>query len=143
LKTLAFIKNIISSACVIFTLLFTFIYTLGITVNTDWIPTLGTLYSILAFSLILSAMNKYLFSNSLVLGIRILIHYIVTVLSFYVFFIVASGYAKSGSSALTIMIAFSIIYALFAADEAISNGAKSNDKKKKTQKKTEYKSMFN
>lgn len=143
MKTLAFIKNIISSACVIFTLLFTFIYTLGITVNTDWIPTLGTLYSILAFSLILSAMNKYLFSNSLVLGIRILIHYIVTVLSFYVFFIVASGYAKSGSSALTIMIAFSIIYALFAAVVAIFNGAKSNDKKKKTQKKTEYKSMFN
>ena len=143
MKITALLKKIINSACVIFTLLFAFIYTLGVTVNPDWIPTIGMMYSLLAFAFVLSAMNLYLFSKNLVLGLRLLIHYVVTALSFYVLFVVASGFMRNGGSALTIMVSFSVTYALFAAVVAIFNGAKGSDKKKKTQKKTEYKSMFN
>ena len=151
LKTLALIKKILTSACVIFTVLFTFIYTLGVSINYEWLPTLGMLYSLLAFSLVLSAMNKYLFSNSLVLGVRILFHYVVTALAFYLLFVVASGFLKNGGSAVTIMIVFSVIYALFAAVVSIvscikpkSSKSCSNSKnnKKKSKKETEYKKMF-
>lgn len=142
MKTLGLIKKILTSACVIFTVLFTFIYTLGISVNNEWLPTLGMLYSLLAFSLVLSAMNKYLFSNSLVLGVRILFHYIVTALAFYLLFVIASGFAKNGGSATTIMIVFSIIYALYAAIVAIFCGTKGSKKEKKSKKNSEYKKMF-
>ncbi len=142
MKITAIIKKIISSACVIFTLLFSLTYTLGVTVNADWIPTLSMMYSLLAFAFVLSCMNVYLFSNRLVLGLRLLIHYAVCAVSFYVLFIVASGFAKNGGSALPIMIAFSVIYALFAAIVAVFKGTSGGEKKKKAQKSTEYKSMF-
>ena len=142
MKIFSKIKAILSSACVIFTLIFTAVYTLGMAVNIEWIPTLSVLYSILAFSVILSFANAFLSSNLLVLGVRLIIHYAISAVSFYVLFIVASGYFLAGGNVLTIMIAFTVIYAIFAAVWAIVKSTKPRAKKEKKQTEQEYKKMF-
>ncbi len=113
LKILSQIKKIISSSCIFFTFIIITIYTLGVSINSSWIPTIEMLYSVLAFSLILSVSNIFLFSDKLIFALRLLLHCIFTSIMFYIFFIKLSGYKSNGGSPLTIMLVYLFVYALF------------------------------
>lgn len=113
MKYLVNIKKIIASACTLFTVIITALYTLGVSVNSTWIPTLGMFYSLLGFSFILAIFNMFLFSDKLVFSLRLLIHFISTTALFYLLFIKLSGYNANGGSPLAIMLVYCFVYAIF------------------------------
>ncbi len=71
-------------------------------------------YSLLGFALILSYLNLFLISNCLVFALRLLIHYSISAASFYLFFVALSGYKSSGGSAVTVILLYTLVYAIFA-----------------------------
>lgn len=135
------IKKVILNACVIYTIMLTAVYTLGAFVNSSWIPTVRMVYSCLAFSIILSALNSFLFSDMLVFALRLLIHFISSSVIFYVLYIVWGGYKSNGGSTLTALLVFVFVYVLCAAIVGIFKylfpDKKSNDKQI-----NEYKPIF-
>ena len=100
---------------------------------------LPILYSCLGFSLVLSALNLFLFSDKLVFALRLLIHFIASTFIFYMLFIVWGGYKSNGGSVLTALLVFVFAYVLCGAIVGIyryltvdNDGAKGE----------EYKSIF-
>ena len=96
-------------------------------------------YSCLGFSLVLSALNLFLFSDKLVFALRLLIHFIASTFIFYMLFIVWGGYKSNGGSVLTALLVFVFAYVLCGAIVGIyryltvdNDGAKGE----------EYKSIF-
>lgn len=115
MKKLSLIRRIISDGCIFFTIIFLLIYSVGVSVDSARIPTISMTFSLLIFSIILSSMNRFLFSNVLVFALRFLIHYTVVTLSFYTVFVKIGGFAASGGSVITILAVYTIVYLMIAA----------------------------
>lgn len=114
MKTLLWLKKIITQACVLYTFLITSVYLLGNAVDSHMVPTLAMVLALLGFSLALSAANSFLFSDKLLFPIRLLFHYLLTAFVFYIAFVVWGGYKASGGSVLTILLIYTFAYAVCA-----------------------------
>lgn len=148
MKTLSVIKKIISSGCIINTLLLIFTYGLGLLINENYIPTIDRVFGILIFSLALAGAGIFLFSKTLTFPLRLLIHYLFTGIMFYVMFILWGSYNDNSSSVFVILVLFTVIYALIAGIVALIRGAKNKkvnakkEYKKVLEKEDSYKSVF-
>jgi len=114
LKTLLKIKKILTQACVFYTVLITAVYLLGTTLDSSWIPTPAMVAALLIFSAVLAASNAFLFSDKLVFPLRLLLHYIMTSVVFYIVFVLWGGYRNNGGSVLTVLLVYTFAYVLCA-----------------------------
>lgn len=143
------IKKTVSQTCVIYTVILTSVYTLGAFVNSSWVPTVQMVYSCLGFSLVLALLNLFLFSDKLVMPLRLLIHFAVSSLIFYLLFVVWGGYQSNGGSVITALLIYVFAYILCAAIVAAyryltseSVNAKKGYSAKFNKPEEEYKSQF-
>lgn len=114
MKTLSKIKNIVTRACVIYTVLITSVYLLGVSVSSDWIPTLNMVLALLVFSFCLSGLHGFLFSSLLVFPLRLVIHYVISTIVFYIVFVCWGGYRANGGSVLSVLLVWTFAYILCA-----------------------------
>ena len=115
MKTLETAKRIHTRGCVVYTVLITAVYLLGASVDRSWLPTPGTVASLLLFSLYLAASAEFLFSDLLVGPLRVLIHFAVTLFVFWLTFCRMGGYLKNGGSFGTAFLVYLFAYILCAA----------------------------
>ncbi len=108
------LKKTVTSACVFYTFFITALYLLGVYVDSHWVPTLHMVFSLLLFSLILSAANTFLFSDRLVFSLRLLIHFAVTTFVFYIIFVAWGGFQANGGSVLTALLVYTFLYLICA-----------------------------
>ncbi|MBE6616608.1 MAG: DUF3021 domain-containing protein [Ruminococcaceae bacterium] len=148
MKTLSVIKKIISSGCVINTLLLILTYGLGLLINENFIPTFDRVLGILLFSLALAGANLFLFSKALTLPLRLLIHFLFTTLMFYIMFVLWGSYNQNSGSAFVIVVLFTVAYWTAVGIVSLirlTNREKTNSKKeykKVLKKEDDYKSVF-
>lgn len=114
LKQWLWLKKTLTQACVFYSVLFTAVYLLGVFVDSHWVPTLHMVLALLAFSVILAAANSFLFSDRLVFSLRLLIHFAVTAVLFYIVFVLWGGYQANGGSVLTVLLIYTFAYVLCA-----------------------------
>ena len=109
--------EILSRACILYTALSLVLYAAGLMFSTfekEWIPTFGMLLMLLAFTLLFSAVNRFVLGSNLPGILKLLIHYPVTTALFYVIFIVWGGFSGNGSGVLVILIAYTLLYIIAA-----------------------------
>lgn len=114
MKQLMWLKKTVANACVFYTFFITALYLLGVYVDAHWVPTLHMVFSLLLFSLVLSATNTFLFSNRLVFALRLLIHFAITTFVFYIVFVVWGGFQANGGSVLTALLVYTFAYLICA-----------------------------
>lgn len=117
MKALRTIYRIVSNGCIFFTFFALALYTGGVIVSgseREWIPTLSMLYSTLVFSLAFSAVNEFAMQSRIPTVLRVLAHYVVTLLMFYVLFIRFGNYSGNASGVFLILSIFTILYAACA-----------------------------
>lgn len=141
MKLINLFKKTLTNACVIYTVILTAIYTLGAFVNSSWVPTVQMVYSCLGFSIILSVLNIFLFSDKLVLALRLLIHFVSSSVIFYLLFIVWGGYKSNGGSVLTAFLVYCFAYVLCGAIVGCYRYLKADNGEKNTGD-AEYSSIF-
>ena len=108
------LKKTVGQACVFYTFFITAVYLLGVYVDYHWVPTLHMVLSLLLFSLVLSAANSFLFSDRLVFALRLLIHFVITTLVFYIVFVVWGGFQANGGSVLAVLLVYTFAYLICA-----------------------------
>ncbi len=135
------LRKIISDGCIFYTILTLLLYTGGMLASTrerEWIPTLGMLFTVLLFSVLFAAANYSVSHTKLTGALKLLFHYGVTALIFYVLFILWGGFSSSPATVLILMLAFTLVYAIAALlvflVRYVSGGAKN--------KQTKYESQF-
>lgn len=114
MKTLTRLGRIFSRACVYFTVATLALYTGGMLVSGiehEWIPTLKMMYIVFVFSLLFSAVNQLVLPAKWSGVLKLLVHYPLSLLIFYVLFIVWGGYTASASSVLILLVFFTLLYA--------------------------------
>lgn len=104
----------LTQACVFYTFLITSVYLLGVSIDSHWIPTTNMVLALLVFSAALAAANSFLFSDKLIFPLRLIIHYAVTTLVFYIVFVLWGGYKDNGGSVLTVLAVYTFAYILCA-----------------------------
>ncbi len=114
MKRSLWLKKTVTGACVFFTFFVTALYLLGVYVDSNWVPTLNMIFSLLLFSFLLSAANSFLFSDKLVFSLRMLIHYVITTVVFYIIFVLWGGFQSNGGSVLTAILVYSFAYLICA-----------------------------
>lgn len=114
MKQSLWLKKTSTGACVFFTFFVTALYLLGVYVDSNWVPTLNMIFSLLLFSFVLSASNSFLFSDKLVFSLRMLIHYVITTVVFYIIFVLWGGFQSNGGSVLTAILVYSFAYLICA-----------------------------
>ena len=114
MKTLLWLKKVLTHACVFYTVLVTSVYLLGMTMDSRFIPTPAMIAGLLVFSAVLAAANTYLFSDFLNLPLRLAVHFVLTLAAFYISFAVLGGYKENGGSVLVVLLIYIFAYALCA-----------------------------
>ena len=149
MKAITYIKGLISSAAVIFTVIIIGMYIIGAVFLDSLVPSLSTVLSLLVFSTVCAAVNRFFFSDKLVFMLRLLIHYALLLLTYYIFFVEISGYRAGGGNVAMSLIVFTLIYpvlmGIYAAVRAIFSAGESknvNTNKTTQKKQVEYKSRF-
>lgn len=149
LKTLPIIKKIITHGCVLNTVLLIVMYSAGMLINENFIPTIDRVFSLLFFSLALAGANIFLFSRKLNFPLRLLVHYLFTAAIFYVAFILWGGYNGKASGVLIILVLFTLLYGICVGITAairsifkVSGNTKKEYKKVYDKKEDDYKPLF-
>lgn len=124
------VVDIILNTSLIYSAFFTVMYTLGAFMDSAWIPSVRTVYSSLLFALMLSLLNMFLFSDKLVMPLRLLIHYGASTLAFMLLFAVFGDYKKNGGSVLSALLIYTFAYILIGAVVALVRYIFAEDKKK-------------
>ncbi len=109
------LSKIIAHGCVYYTVTSLLLYVGGLlfsTIEREWIPTLDMLLLLLLFTVSFSAANQMVLHAKLPMGVKLLIHYVATLLIFYVVFILWGGFSKNGSSVLVLLLAFTLVYGI-------------------------------
>lgn len=114
MKTLLWLKKVLTQACVFYTFLITAVYLLGASVDSAWLPKPSMIGALLVFSAVLAIGNTFLFSNKLVFPLRLLVHYVMTTIVFYIVFVLWGGYKDNGGSVLTVLLVYTFAYVLCA-----------------------------
>ena len=138
MKPLLRLKDALIRGCVVYTILITAVYFLGASVNSRFLPTPQAVLGILIFSFYLSLSGLFLFSDLLVPALRVVLHFAVTALVFYLAFLRFGGYLKNGGSAFVGLLVFALIYAICAAVVFLIRHLTTEKK----QEEKEYGSMF-
>ncbi len=148
MKKLQWLKKMVCHACVFYTFFITALYLLGVYVDSNWVPTLHMVFALLLFSFVLAAANSFMFSDKLIFALRLLIHYILTTIVFYIIFILWGGFQANGGSVLTALLVYSFAYLIcaliiFMYRYITAEIRTSNQKYKNAfEEKNEYKSQF-
>ena len=106
-------KNVLLRTCVSFTLLTLFLFVIG-----SAIPTFGnaiavtTVLVLFAFSFLLACANLLLNIKHIAYPLRLFLHYLASLLTFYVLFVVVLMQAKGISTVLTDLLLFTFLYAV-------------------------------
>ena len=117
MKSMHTVVKILSRACIFFTVAILLLYTVGTLISDiehKWIPSLKTVYIVFVFSVLFSCANQLLFQAKIPSVLRLLIHYGITTLIFYILFVVWGGYDAKASSVLVILLAYTFLYAICA-----------------------------
>lgn len=129
----------LKTSCFLFTLIVFAFYILGNAISNEvQVLTLTNLALIFGFSIWFTLSNILLKSNKLNLFLRVSLHFLSTLLGFFVIFIYIPGNAQNGSRAFILTIAFAALYILVAVIALIINGIV---RKTKNENK-EYKSVY-
>ena len=110
---LPYIKKILTSSCICFTLITLFLYLIG-----KAVPTVGdavaisSLFTIYLFSLLLALAGLLLGISTIQIGWRVLLHYLASLFAFYVVFIVIAMKLSAARSALIGLLLFTMLYAI-------------------------------
>ena len=129
----------LKTSCFLFTLIVFAFYILGNAISNEvQVLTLTNLALIFGFSIWFTLSNILLKSNKLNLFLRVSLHFLSTLLGFFVIFIYIPGNAQNGSRAFILTIAFAALYILVAVIALIINGIV---RKNKNENK-EYKSVY-
>lgn len=108
-----YIKKLFIQSCVCFTLMTLFLFLIG-----SAVPAFGnaiavsTILSLYLFSLLLSAANLLLLIPQIKIALRVLLHFIASIISFYSIFVVVGMKITAQREALTALLLFTIFYAL-------------------------------
>ncbi len=124
-----------------FTVITVILYAAGAAIsygNTNLIPTLETIFTVLAFSFMLSLANLLLSYQKLNFAFRIALHYIITSVSFIVLFITASGKDPRSSITLILFLLYALVYAAVCSAILLTKSAK----RKSEIKSSEYNSIY-
>ncbi len=111
------LSKIITHGCVYYTIVSLLLYLGGLlfsTIEREWIPTLDMLLLLLLFTLSFSAANQMVLLAKIPTAVKLLIHYAVTLLVFYIVFIRWGGFSDSGSAVLVLLFAFTLVYGIGA-----------------------------
>lgn len=138
MKTLLWLKKALTQACVFYTFLITAVYLLGAFVDSTWLPKPSMVGALLVFSLVLSVGNSFLFSDKLIFPLRLLLHYIMTTIVFYIVFVLWGGYRDNGGSVLTVLLVYTFAYGLCAVIVAVYRYLTAEFRADKS----EYKTLF-
>ena len=126
-------KNILLRACVSFTILTLILFLIG-----SAVPTFGnaiavkTVLVLFAFSLLMACANLLLNIRRIAYPLRLLLHYLASLLTFYVLFVVILIQAKGISTILADLLLFTFLYtvimgAFLLFQHAIEGKAKNKD----------------
>lgn len=119
MKPLSRLNKVFTQACVFYTFLITAVYLLGVSIDSHWLPTTSMVLALLVFSVVLAAANSFLFSEKLPFPLRIVLHYAIITLVFYIVFVLWGGYKANGGSVITVLAVYTFAYILCAAIVAI------------------------
>ena len=129
----------LKSACLIFTLIVFAFYILGNAISSEvQVLTLTTLTLFFAFSIWFALSNNLLKSNKLNVFLRVSLHFLSTVLGFFVIFVYLPGNIENGSRAFILTIGFAALYIVVATIILAISGAV----RKQRNEKEEYKSIY-
>ncbi len=110
---LPYIKKILTSSCICFTLITLFLYLIG-----KAVPTVGdavaisSLFTIYLFSLLLALAGLLLGISTIQIGWRVLLHYLASLFAFYFVFIVIAMKLSAARSALIGLLLFTMLYVI-------------------------------
>lgn len=113
-RVFPYIKKLFVQSCICFTLMTLFLFLVG-----SAVPAFGnaiavsTILSLYLFSLLLAAANLLLQIPQLKIGIRVLLHFIASIVAFYSIFVVVGMKITTQRATLTVLLLFTIFYALF------------------------------
>ena len=116
-KVFSVLSKIITHGCVYYTLASLLLYVGGLlfsTIEREWIPTLDMLLLLLLFTVSFSAVNQMVLHTKLPAALKLLIHYAVTLLIFYIVFVWWGGFSDSGSAVLVLLFGFTLVYGIGA-----------------------------
>lgn len=136
------IKNILTGACVINTVIITVLYTVGqLFMNADggkaWIPHFGMMWMVLGISVAFSVAERF-FALGGNIYIRLIGHFLISLVGFILIFIVGGGYTGRSSH---VFIAICLFLVIYTAVIGIRLGLKGFFKRKKNDSE-EYSSVF-
>lgn len=120
MKYLSAIRSILTRCCVWFTILTLFLFLIG-----SAFPEFGnaiavnTVLVLFAFSFLIACVNLILGISKVPMSLRILLHYLASLLAFYVLFVLIAMQATEARTVLTSLIMFTIFYALFMGGGAL------------------------
>lgn len=107
--------SIIKSACVIFTIIVFLFYIMGNAISSQiQVLTLTNLFLLLLFSVWFSFSNLLLKSKKMNIFLRLTLHFISTVIGFFVIFVYLPGNLENKSQAFILVLGFAIIYIVTA-----------------------------
>lgn len=138
-KFLKSLSNTLKTACVIFTCIVFAFYLLGVAFeNALQVLTLSRLALLFLFSIWFAVSNKILKSKKMNLILRVVLHFISSVLGFFIIFVYLPGNTQKPSSAFTLTLFFAVAYILIAACVLIVL----HFTKKKKNEKEEYEPVY-
>ncbi len=131
--------NTFKSGCVIFTILVFVFYILGNVISSAvQVLTLFNMFLLLLFSIWFALANYLLNRKSINIVVRVLIHFLLTVVGFFVIFIYMAGNFENKSRAFIITVGFAVLYIIIAAITLFFK----NILKKKDNDKQKYESVY-
>ena len=142
------IENLLLKACGYTILILILFYAVAFTGFTTPAIQLPTFLLILVFGIVISAAGMILYVNSLKPILRVLIHYAVMLVSFFIVFILGGKLHTGGSSTIfAAIILFTFLYALIFAivyfiRRAVISADKAIDKKSAAQSKRKKKKPY-
>lgn len=132
------IKNIISSGCVINSVLILLVYVIGVTIDSGFIPTLQIVIGVLCYSLALAFANYLFFSSAMKTFPKLVLHFLSTAAVFYLMFVILGGYRANGGSVAVVLAMYLALYVIVALFTALVRYIINADKKAEQ----EYKKVF-
>ena len=114
MRILRLCGKILSRACIWFTVLTLALYTGGMIVSgieREYIPTLKMVWMVLVFGIVFETANQLVLKSKLAAPLKLVIHFAVTAIVFFIVFILWGGYTARPSSVLVILIVFTLLYA--------------------------------
>lgn len=115
------IKRTLTLMCVIYTVIISAMFLLGWVISDSaslFVPTPAKALLMLLFSFILGLASLCL-KRERTSALRLIIHYLICVSSFFVTFVIGGGFSLTGGTSITALIAFTAIYAVVMAFRAV------------------------